>query len=293
MSNKDYWFISHCSKDIRIVEQIVNILEQCGIAYWKAPEMIPAGSNYAREIPKALKECSVFLFVVSEASQSSIWVEKEVDIAINCGKKIIPVRIDNLPLNDMYRFYLNNVQMIDAYVEPDGQIPEYVQKKLHSRFMENTNKNDVWIKNDIWTKNDVDLKNEQTIKIDDYKADDYKIDTRSNALRINKIPMQCDKCGRALENIELGVYRCKICGIEYYDDFRKIRNFLKENGPAPAIIISKRTGVSRKTVECYFSDDLSVHYSGMDYSKTRLSKQSNKGTWHSDYGKNYLGNRRR
>ena len=88
MGTDSYWFISHCSRDIEIVEQIVHILERCGISYWKAPEMIPPGSNYAREIPKALKNCSIFLFIVSRASQSSIWVEKEVDVAINCRKKL-------------------------------------------------------------------------------------------------------------------------------------------------------------------------------------------------------------
>ena len=77
MLEKDYWFISHCSKDIQIVDQIVNILKSCNIPYWKAPEMIPSGSNYAREIPNALKNCGIFLFVVSEAAQNSIWVEKD------------------------------------------------------------------------------------------------------------------------------------------------------------------------------------------------------------------------
>ena len=95
MSEEGRWFISHCSKDIVVVEQIVNLLKYCGILYWKAPEMIPAGSNYAREIPKALSSCGVFLLVLSEASQKSIWVEKEVDIAINYRKKIIPIKIDD------------------------------------------------------------------------------------------------------------------------------------------------------------------------------------------------------
>ena len=132
MLGKNYWFISHCSKDIQVVEQIVDILKSCNIPYWKAPEMIPSGSNYAREIPNALKNCGVFLFVVSEASQNSIWVEKEVDVAINIRKKIIPVRIDTVPLNDMYRFYLNNIQTIDIAVQPNGEIPNDVQKKLQT-----------------------------------------------------------------------------------------------------------------------------------------------------------------
>ena len=63
MSQIGAWFVSHCTKDIKVVDQIVEVLKNCGIPYWKAPEMIQPGSNYAKEIPMALKNCDVFLFV--------------------------------------------------------------------------------------------------------------------------------------------------------------------------------------------------------------------------------------
>lgn len=255
MNGKEYWFVSHCSKDIQIVEQIVDILKDCGISYWKAPEMIPAGSNYAREIPHALKDCSIFLFIVSKASQSSIWVEKEVDIAINCRKKIIPIRIDEMPLNEMYRFYLNNIQTVDVFVQANGKIPEDVKKKLATKFMENMPQ-----KEELTKKKSVEISGP-------------KIDTRTNALRINRIPMQCDKCGTELEQVGFGIYKCVKCNIEYYDDFQKIRNFVKENGPAPVRIIAKRTGVPRQTVESFFSDNSTMRYSGMNYRRESLIDQ--------------------
>ena len=265
MLGKNYWFISHCSKDIQVVDQIVDILKACNIPYWKAPEMIPSGSNYAREIPNALKNCGIFLFVVSEASQSSIWVEKEVDIAINIRKKIIPVKIDAVPLNDMYRFYLNNIQTIDIPVQPDGQIPKDVQKKLQTMFMEHAPQAAV-------TQNTLQRRTE-TIDLNP-----AKVDTRSNAFRMNKIPMQCERCGTQLEGMGQGVYRCVKCNIEYYDDFRKIRNFIEENGPAPARIISRETGVSLQSVDYYFKDAPS----GMrNFSNLAMMQKSNKGGWHS------------
>ncbi len=274
MSEKDYWFISHSSKDIKIIEQLINILKNCGILYWKAPEMIPAGSNYAREIPKAIKDCNIFLFVVSEASQNSIWVEKEVDIAINYRKKVIPVRIDEISLNDMYRFYLNNIQTIDISVQPNGQIPIDAQKKLHSIFMQNTVQNDDWKKN---------------IRTLTLETNTPKIDTRSNAFRINKIPMQCEQCGTQLQDIGSGIYKCVKCGKEHYDDFRKIRNFLEQNGPAPAIVISKSVGVSTQTIEHYFKDDAKVIFSG---NTLTMQPKTDRGVWHYNHGKNNLDNRK-
>ena len=88
-------FISYSSKDSEFVEKILNILERAQIEYWKAPEMIPAGSNYAKEIPKAIQACEACLFVVSKDSQESIWVEKEIDSMINFRKHLIPIKIDD------------------------------------------------------------------------------------------------------------------------------------------------------------------------------------------------------
>lgn len=310
MDNKDYWFISHSSKDVQIVNQIVDILRQCGISYWKAPEMIPPGSNYAREITKAVGDCHYFMIIISEASQKSIWVEKEVDIAINDRKIIFPIRIDNAELSDVYRFYLNNVQMIDIRAEHTGGISESIKNMLRSRFLEMTGKKAVETKCVIETKQEVIVPKEQELPLNDKKADGIKkyalagdeihyddvsrVDERSNALRINKIPLKCEKCAGLLEKVDVGTYRCWNCGVNYYDDFRKIRNFLEENGPTPAIIISRRTGVARSTVEHYFNDNAGVRRTGRRIgSEAPLAARNTAGTWHSNYGKDYLDNRRR
>ena len=58
MLQKDYAFISYSSKDEAFVANLTEILKSCQISYWKAPEMLPAGTNYAREIPKAIQECN-------------------------------------------------------------------------------------------------------------------------------------------------------------------------------------------------------------------------------------------
>ena len=177
-------------------------------------------------------------------------------------KKIIPIKIDGFPLNDMYRFYLNNIQMIDVFIQSNGQIPRDVQQKLASKFMEN-----------IVTTTNNEVKKAPLIITEAPKGNSYNKDIRTNAFRVNKIPMQCEQCGTALEQVGFGTYKCVKCNIEYYDDFQKIRNFLKENGPAPAFMIAKKAGVSKQAVECYFNDDPSVHYSNTDYSKFRLTRQ--------------------
>ncbi len=117
-------FISYSSKDTYEIKQITGILEENKISYFKAPESIPAGSNYAREIPGAIRECAVFLLVISVNSQNSIWVEKEIDCAINMRRMIIPIKIGKEPLSDMFLFYLNNVQIINYYENPQNALKQ-------------------------------------------------------------------------------------------------------------------------------------------------------------------------
>lgn len=115
-------FISYSSKDEAEVKKIVKVLSDNHISYFKAPETIPAGSNYAKEIPKAIKECKVFLLVVSVSSQDSVWVEKEIDCAINNRCIILPIQISSASFTDLFSFYLNNVQIIRYYENPTAAL---------------------------------------------------------------------------------------------------------------------------------------------------------------------------
>lgn len=56
-------------------------------------------------------------------------------------------------------------------------------------------------------------------------------------------PTGCSKCGGEVEFRGHGEYRCKVCGNVEMDDFGKIKKYLNENGPTPALIIAENTGV--------------------------------------------------
>ena len=58
-----------------------------------APRDITPGLDYGTQIIDAIEGCTVLLLVLSESSNDSIYVRKEVERAIATGKVIIPVRI--------------------------------------------------------------------------------------------------------------------------------------------------------------------------------------------------------
>ncbi len=108
-------FISYSSKEVEIANQLKHILETNGVLCWMAPQSIPAGSDYAIEIPKAIEKCKAFLLLLSDASQKSPWVPREVSLAISNEKIVVPFQIDNATIGNAFNFYLTNSQRISAY----------------------------------------------------------------------------------------------------------------------------------------------------------------------------------
>ncbi len=108
-------FISYSSVDSVQAETVRNVLEKNGISCWMAPRDIPGGSNYTKEIPIAIRNCKVFVLILSKNAQSSHWVLKELDSAVNSGKVILPFMLENCVLNDEFNFLLTGAQRYSAY----------------------------------------------------------------------------------------------------------------------------------------------------------------------------------
>lgn len=108
-------FISYKTEDGEQAHWLRDVLEQNGISCWIAPDNIPGGSSYAAQIPAAIRGCRAFVLVLSRRAQTSRWVPRELDQAINCGKVVLPFMLENCALRDDFNFYLTNVQRYNAY----------------------------------------------------------------------------------------------------------------------------------------------------------------------------------
>lgn len=108
-------FISYSSKEYDKANHVRDVLKRNGISTWMAPDSIPGGSNYTKEIPKAIRECKVFLLILSQKAQGSVWVPAELEQAFKNEKLIIPFAVENCPLGDEFDFLLSRSQRIEAY----------------------------------------------------------------------------------------------------------------------------------------------------------------------------------
>lgn len=267
----DMVFISYSSKDTQIIKKIIQQLGEAGIRYWKAPEMIPAGSNYAREIPRAIEACTVFVLMISESSQDSIWVEKEIDCAINARKTIVPLNLTGAPMSEMFRFYLNNVQTIDYSENAEAAMQQFIERLkglVNTEDISGTAKGtsesaaQERISQPAYSKSFSaavkQMKLPEGRSASSRKSEPLFGETsaeRSNALNLNQIPVKCQCCGGSLRQIARGTYCCVDCGQEEYDSYQKVRNYLDKEGPRSVTQIMRATGVPRATIEYFLRDE--------------------------------------
>lgn len=121
-------FISYSTKNQFDADLVKRVLENNGISCWMAPDNIPSGSNYAREIPTAIQNSRVFVLLLSRVAQLSQWVTKELDLAVNKRKVIIPFVLEECELLDEFNFYLVGAQRLNAYHRKADALKLLVQR---------------------------------------------------------------------------------------------------------------------------------------------------------------------
>ena len=110
-------FISYKAEEFDDANWVKSVLEKNGVSCWMAPMCIKGGLSYATEIPRAIRNCKVFVLILSEKAQLSKWVPRELDQAINENKIIMPFMLENCSLKDDFNFYLDLNLKVDKNIE--------------------------------------------------------------------------------------------------------------------------------------------------------------------------------
>ena len=107
-----YVFISYSTKNAEQAKTLHKVLTDHGIGAWMAPGNIPVGSSYAGEITRALKGADGLVLLLTDAAQNSMWVDREVERALNYGKPVFPVALELVTLNDNFELYIGSQQIV-------------------------------------------------------------------------------------------------------------------------------------------------------------------------------------
>ncbi|MBI5295603.1 MAG: toll/interleukin-1 receptor domain-containing protein [Chloroflexi bacterium] len=86
-------FISYSRKDLAFAEKIIDALVKDDLEPWIDWKSIPKGETFEGEIQQGIEKAEIFLFLVSPDSVQSEWCQKEIEHAVNNGKRILPIVI--------------------------------------------------------------------------------------------------------------------------------------------------------------------------------------------------------
>ena len=110
-------FISFSFVDQCIAEEIVNVLtSRYGFSCWICTREIAGGNRYKALIPRAIDESRAVVFIQSENALESREIPKEIGLAFEADKPIIPFKIDQSQPQGDLRYDLYGVQFIDGTV---------------------------------------------------------------------------------------------------------------------------------------------------------------------------------
>ncbi|MBQ7364144.1 MAG: toll/interleukin-1 receptor domain-containing protein [Clostridia bacterium] len=108
-------FISYSSKQLEEAKKMREALATAGVSCWMAPDSIPSGSQYWQEIPIALANTKVLVLLLTPDAESSKWVPKELNTAIENRNIVIPFQPYDYPNGAAFRFILSDIQIIRAW----------------------------------------------------------------------------------------------------------------------------------------------------------------------------------
>jgi tetratricopeptide (TPR) repeat protein len=111
-------FISYARADVETVTKVSQELRAAGYEVWIDTSDIQGGSLWGTEIAKAIVDCDIFLLFLSLKSVQSDFVRREVDIAFDDRKKILPITLEKVEIPVHLDYQLAGIQYID-YRAPD------------------------------------------------------------------------------------------------------------------------------------------------------------------------------
>ena len=105
-------FISYSRKDGAIVQSVADRLKAEGYTCWMDVSGIESGDAFKQVIVDAIKKSGVVLFFSSDKANESKFTVKEINVAVELGKIIIPVKLDDAPYADSIMFDLSGLDFV-------------------------------------------------------------------------------------------------------------------------------------------------------------------------------------
>ena len=126
-------FISYSSQDYERVIPIVNRLRAVGVGVWVDEGNIDAATLWSESIVEAIAECHVLIMMVSSHSTDSHNVVKEVMIASEGKKTILPIYLEPAEIPTKLKYQLTGIQHLEWFDGGNDEVFETLKDSLAKR----------------------------------------------------------------------------------------------------------------------------------------------------------------
>ena len=102
-----YLYVSCAQVDYGRVKSLVEGLEKLGFRV-----RMDTGSNWPDYLAEQIRNCSCFVPMISERSLQSRYCQNEISDALQCGKPMVAVHLEDIPLPDSLQLQLSRQQIL-------------------------------------------------------------------------------------------------------------------------------------------------------------------------------------
>lgn len=108
-------FISYASENQVIAEAICASFEAGDVRCWIAPRDVQGGRPYSGQITQAIREARILLLILTQASNRSKHVLREVERAAHCQNHLLTFRVEPITPADDLAYFLGADQWVDGF----------------------------------------------------------------------------------------------------------------------------------------------------------------------------------
>jgi len=126
-------FISYAAKDRERVLGLVKRLRDAGVTVWIDQAGIDVSTMWSQEIVNAIRDCKVMLLSISPHSTESENVVKELALASERKKPIIPVYLEPADIPGTMEYQLAGIQRVEYFAESEDAAFKAMMRSLVKR----------------------------------------------------------------------------------------------------------------------------------------------------------------
>ena len=112
-------FISYASKDRKRILDLVDRLESAEVSVWIDQMSIEGATMWSEEIVSAIRNCKVLILAISGNSADSKNVVKELALASEGHKNILPVYLESAEIPESMAYQLAGIQRVEFFKEDE------------------------------------------------------------------------------------------------------------------------------------------------------------------------------